>query len=89
MKIEWQEDGDLLIKFGGCYDCTGESVYITPKEFDALLKQRPKIEPACSGLSKIEPLGRYYSHDDIINKLNEVIEKVNLMMEVMNQKASK
>lgn len=43
------------------------------------------LEVVHSGLEKIEPLGRYYSHDDIINKLNEVIEAVNKMMEVMNQ----
>ena len=38
------------------------------------------------GLEKIEPLGLYYSHDDIINKLNKVIEAVNKMMEVMNRR---
>ena len=37
-----------------------------------------------SGLEKIEHI-RNYSLVDAISKLNEVIEKVNLMMEVMNK----
>ena len=44
MKISWDEDGDLAIKFDGCYDCSGEECYLTPKEVDKLLSKRPQIQ---------------------------------------------
>ena len=35
-------------------------------------------------IEKIEPLGRYYSHDDIINKLHKVIENQNKIIDYLN-----
>jgi len=52
-----------------------------------------KSTVAHSGLSKIEPLDVAIIpaevmrvEESLVNKLNEVIEKVNLMMEVMNRR---
>ena len=43
------------------------------------------VVDAHSGLEKIKPLKNLY-HLDTHNKLNEVIEKVNRIMEVMNRR---
>ena len=42
-------------------------------------------KPAYSGLEKIEPIISF-EHPETVSKLNEVIEKVNLIMEVMKEK---
>ena len=44
-----------------------------------------QTEPSHSGLEKVEPAAPYFTQDEITSKLNEVIEKVNLIMEVMNK----
>ena len=44
MIIEWEENGGLMIKSDGCYDCSGEECYLSRKEFDELLEKRPAVE---------------------------------------------
>lgn len=42
MEISWdKDDGCLMLKSMGCYDCSGEETYLTPEEFDELLTKRP------------------------------------------------
>lgn len=76
-----------------CGDCgfyiTGT---ITEKDCGTQIILSSESKTEISGLEKIEPFKEFFwnvpttgAAFEISNKLNEVIEKVNLMMEVMNK----
>jgi len=69
MDIEWTNEGNLLIKTDGCYDCSGEEKELTLEEINDLLSKRPiltKPTDSAGACSACNGKGTIFVPGDII-----------------------